>query len=295
MYYRRKILLSLFENFNFELGKIDIQKLSFLVCRIQGDKPSFDFIPYKFGCYSYQIGWDLKALHTYGYTSESENKWKLIKNENFTAQLTAKDQLVIKQIVRQFKTSSAEDLMRHTYKHYPYYAINSTVAKELLTTEEYQKIENQKPFNDKSMLYSIGYEGISLETYFNKLIINDVKILCDVRRNPISQKVGFSKSTLQKVCVALGIEYVHIPELGIQSDKRQNLKTQKDYDLLFADYEANQLVHQTEFVAQILALIKEKKRVAITCFEANYCQCHRSKVAIAACNHPEWTYSLKHL
>jgi uncharacterized protein YwgA len=87
MYYRRKILLSILENFNSELGKINIQKLCFLVCRYQTDKQSFDFIPYKYGCYSYQIVWDLNALKTYGYTNETDSKWVLNKNENFTSNI----------------------------------------------------------------------------------------------------------------------------------------------------------------------------------------------------------------
>lgn len=54
-----------------------------------------------------------------------------------------------------------------------------------------------------------------LEQYLNKLIENDVKVLCDVRRNPISMKFGFSKHQLIKACNGVGIEYKHIPEVGI--------------------------------------------------------------------------------
>ncbi len=66
-------------------------------------------------------------------------------------------------------------------------------------------------------------------------------MLCDVRKNAYSQKYGFSKSQLQKACEGVGISYIHMPELGINSDKRQHLISQSDYDLLFEDYEKNTL------------------------------------------------------
>ena len=168
-------------------------------------------------------------------------------------------------------------------------------AKQILTEDEYKKIEKEIPKQKETVLYTIGYEGIAFENYFNKLIINDVKVLCDVRKNPLSQKIGFSKTTLQKVCTALSIQYVHIPELGISSEKRQNLKTQRDYDLLFDDYETNQLSRQPDYITQVFELLIKFERIALTCFEASFCQCHRSKVAKAVTQLPEWNYELKHL
>jgi len=52
-------------------------------------------------------------------------------------------------------------------------------------------------------LFTIGYEGISLEEYFNRLIKNDVKVLVDVRNNPLSMKFGFSKTQLKRFCEKL--------------------------------------------------------------------------------------------
>jgi hypothetical protein len=47
-------------------------------------------------------------------------------------------------------------------------------------------------------IVTIGYEGRSLEAFLNLLLQNSVTLLCDVRRNPLSRKYGFSKSTLSK-------------------------------------------------------------------------------------------------
>ncbi|WP_342774750.1 DUF488 domain-containing protein [Bartonella massiliensis] len=53
----------------------------------------------------------------------------------------------------------------------------------------------------------------------NCLIENDIKFLCDVRKKPISRKHGFSKRQLEKAVSNIGIEYIHLPELGIVSKK----------------------------------------------------------------------------
>ncbi|WP_348602891.1 DUF488 family protein [Bartonella tribocorum] len=47
--------------------------------------------------------------------------------------------------------------------------------------------------DEKFCFFTIGYEGKSLENYLNCLLENNIKILCDVRKNPISRKYGFSK------------------------------------------------------------------------------------------------------
>lgn len=120
-------------------------------------------------------------------------------------------------------------------------------------------------------------------------------MLCDVRRNALSQKVGFSKNTLDSVCASLDIKYIHLPSLGIPSEKRRNLKTQKDYDILFADFESTHLVNETSSLYAILSLLDIHNRVALTCFEASHCQCHRSKVAKGITELPEWSYDLKHI
>ena len=190
---------------------------------------------------------------------------------------------------------SSDSLMKLTYINYQYYAINSIKAKEILTNEQYINIIKAKPQNDATTLYTIGYEGISLEAYLNRLIKNDIKVLVDVRNNPLSMKYGFSKSQLKTYCESLNIEYIHIPEVGIQSSQRQNLYRQSDYDALFKVYNEVNLKKTQIYQEQILNLLIAKKRIALTCFEANICQCHRTHLAKAIINLPEWKYDLKHI
>jgi uncharacterized protein (DUF488 family) len=185
--------------------------------------------------------------------------------------------------------------MCYTYNNYPYWAINSTTAQDLLSQAKYESVMRNKPKSVETILFTIGYEGISLEEYLNRLIQNDVKILVDVRCNPLSMKFGFSKSQLQHYCKSLNIEYVHFPEVGIQSEDRKCLYTQKDYDNLFIAYRKNNLAKTLKIQFAILNLLKQHKRTALTCFEANVNQCHRKHLAEAISYLPNFSYRLRHI
>tara|TARA_B110000503_G_C7094328_1_gene390855 strand:- start:551 stop:1438 length:888 start_codon:yes stop_codon:yes gene_type:complete len=295
MYYRRKIILSLLQVFEGELEKIQLQKLLFLFTRYQKDKKAFDFVPYKFGCFSFQANADLSTLKKYGIVSDSEKFWKKEDEVNYLNELKVEDKKTIKDFKIIYANKTSDDLINLTYKRYPYYSINSTIAEKHLSKEEFKNLDNFRSFEDETVLFTIGYEGITLETYLNKLIRNNIKILCDVRKNAMSMKYGFSKSQLKNACNSVGIEYIHIPEVGIESDQRQELKTQKDYDCLFEDYKEKNLKKSIDSQTEILKLLIKNKRIALTCFEANICQCHRKHLSEAITNLKGFKFTLEHL
>jgi uncharacterized protein (DUF488 family) len=141
---------------------------------------------------------------------------------------------------------------------------------------------------EETVLYTIGYEVISLERYLNRLIRNNVKLLCDVRKNAFSMNSGFSKSQLKNACEGVGIQYVHIPEVGINSDKRRELNPQIDYDLLFKEYKEINLSKTLNYQKEIFKLLEENKRIALTCFEVDTCQRHMTHLAEAILDFTEF-------
>lgn len=294
MYYRRKILLALLEIFDNRLEKISLQKFLMLVTNLQ-EKPDFHFVPYKYGCFSFQANADLATMSKYNQVKKDGNCWIKTDSTSYMSSLKERDRQAIRYTKLQHGNKNAEELIKYTYTKFPYFAVNSTIAKERLSVEEYRQVLNARPKSNKTILYTIGYEGISLEEYLNKLITNDIKVLCDVRKNSISMKYGFSKSQLEKACEAVGVKYVHLPELGIESDKRQVLNTQNDYDRLFALYRNDILPRTIKIQKNILAMLKENERIALTCFEANIYQCHRKHLADAVTKLPGFDYELKHI
>ncbi len=294
MYYRRKILLAILEAFGGELEKLQLQKLLMIFSSYQ-EKKNYHFVPYKFGCFSYQANADLSTMRKYEQVQESEKTWRKIDPIDYWQKLNHKDRLAITKLKTLFKGKKSEELIRYTYTKFPYYAINSTVAGRYLNDLEKAIVEAEKPKSNKKALFTIGYEGLSLEEYINKLLAADVKILCDVRKNSFSMKYGFNKSQLTMACEGVGIQFIHIPEVGIVSDKRQELNSQSDYDALFKDYRETVLPQTLTQQQEILGLIKNFDRVAITCFEADICQCHRKHLAEAICELPGFEYELLHI
>ena len=294
MFYRRKIILALLQLFDGQLDKIRLQKLLFLFTNKQS-KADYDFIPYKFGCYSYSANADMTAMVTRGFLNEDEKSFEKKDKNDYLNQLKPADLKLLQDVNTNYGKMSATALMKHTYLNFPFYATKSEAAENILTKEELEKVTKAKPKGNKTVLFTVGYEGISLEEYLVRLLKNDVKVLVDVRNNPLSMKYGFSKSQLRKYCVSLGIEYVHIPEVGLQSDQRKELNTQRDYDKLFADYRKNNLSKTTQSQNEILKLLKQHKRIALTCFEANICQCHRKHLAEAIETLPDFKYEVKHI
>jgi uncharacterized protein (DUF488 family) len=294
MFYRRKIILALLQAFDGRLSKISLQKLLFLFTN-QQVKVAYDFVPYRYGCYSFSANADLTAMVGYGLLSEDESSFTKIDQLNYAAALSEKDRKLLVEIKNTYGKFSADKLMILTYQDYPYFAINSMKSKEILTDEQYAKVQQAKPKSDKTILFTIGYEGISLEDYLNRLIKHDVKVLVDVRSNAVSMKYGFSRSQLKRFCANVNIEYLHIPEVGILSEQRQELNSQSDYDKLFDTYTKDHLKKTVSHQEAILKLLQQKQRIALTCFEANICQCHRKHLADAITQLPGWNFEIKHI
>lgn len=284
LYYRRKILLALLETFGGKLTAKQLQKFLFLFSRKQETK-AYDFVPYYYGCFSFQANQDVITLGNKGVlkvTEESSGRYiELVSPSHYLSTLDMFDQRAMLDLKSEFGMMSQTELIRYTYVNFPFYAIKSRIAPEILTESEMKVVNSQKRHITGQSLFTIGYEGVTLEAYLKRLIVNDVHLLCDVRKNAYSQKYGFSKAQLEKACRGVGIEYIHIPDLGIDSDKRRELKSQKDYDDLFDEYERTTLVKNRESLLRVLSLIDEYERVALTCFERDPMQCHRTRVARA--------------
>jgi uncharacterized protein (DUF488 family) len=126
-----------------------------------------------------------------------------------------------------------------------------------------------------STIVSVGYEGRSAEQLLDALVASDVAVLVDVRENAISRKAGLSKKSLRQGCVDRGIEYVHEPSLGNPKDNRDGFRSG---DAESRDrYEAHLEADGSEALDRVAELLRDRT-VALLCFEADPCSCHRSVV-----------------
>ena len=293
MFYRRKIALSLLRLFGGELSKVQMQKYLFLVA-VRQTKPSYEFVPHKYGCYSFQAEADRRTMVKYGWL-KGEEKWSLVTTVDHSASLKKADVAALLEVKRLYGGLSRDALLERIYTEHPFYAINSEILEEVLDTPAADAVKNARPLPTGSRLFTMGYEGVSLERFLRALIVQDIRLLCDVRRNPLSMKFGFSKGQLSRSCEALGIKYVHMPELGIASNKRRNLDTPADYEKLFDDYEETTLRSATDSLHRIRDLVSVHERIVLVCFEACHGECHRSRLAAALPRLDGWHTPIEHI
>lgn len=281
LFERQRVILTLLKALDGPIGHMDFQKLLFLYTKECEEKPSYEFVPYRFGGFSFTSYADKRRLIEVDLLEEDEQQWQLTKAGRQEAIRRPVSPEQVARFCRQHAGLRGNTLIAEIYRRYPYYATRSEIVEKVLPDVESRKRVAEASFNQSGpALLTIGYEGKCLEGYLNQLLQAGVTLLCDVRRNPLSRKYGFSKLTLSKACEGVGIRYEHLPELGIDSDKRRNLETQKDYDALFALYEREYLPGQNAALDRIRRwLVDDEQRVALTCFEELPQQCHRHCVA----------------
>lgn len=293
MFYRRKILLALLEAFGGSLAKADCQKLMFLFCSRRG-KSYYDFFPYKYGNFSFLLYQDWGRLIDLGYLTR-ENKFQLSPIQPYLQHLPLDDRLILQALVSEVGDLRGEELTRKVYLETPYYASRSRIAHKILDENEYQVLRREQNNDVSPCLFTIGYEGLSIDAFLNMLVFHNVVALVDVRKNPLSMKYGFSKKKFASYVQLAGLSYVHIPDLGISSELRKDLKSVSAYQKLFEYYSTAILPNQRAALEKLRDVIEEQRRVAITCFEADYHFCHRHKIAEYVEKEPSFGVSVIHL
>jgi uncharacterized protein (DUF488 family) len=255
--------------------------------------PSYDFVPYRYGGFSFTSYADKRRLTEQGLlVDDDEPTWKLTRAGKGAIDVPASERAAMKNFAKLNAHLRGDALVAEAYRQHPYYATRSDMAARVLRGDPaaLRAVKNARPASRPGVC-TIGYEGLTLEAYLNRLLLSGVTLLCDVRRNPLSRKYGFSKTTLSKSCEGVGIRYEHLPELGIPGERRRELETQADYDALFAEYEKDDLPKQGAALVKIRKWIAAGERVALTCYEHLPEQCHRHCVAEAlqVGTEPEWS------
>ena len=255
-----KGILFLLINNKSRMSKLRLVKLMFLISK---RIPLYYFVPYKYGPFSFQLYHDLSRLEKDGFVSIDDDSVHLLK-----ADIPSVDHK-IKNIVRMNseKYSALDDkmLLDYIYEEHPEYTIFSQYMKKM----DYDR--------NSSGIVTIGYEGKTIDKFLYELIKNKIGIVADVRRNAYSMKFGFQRNKLESYLEKIGIDYIHMPELGIPSDSRKNLNSYEDYQALFASYR-----HDIETKLDSLERIKsisQNKKVSLMCFEKDVKYCHRGVIA----------------
>lgn len=254
-----------------EASHIEITKWAFLVREetpSAGGASFYQFVPYQFGPFSFGLYQEVAALVRDGLVSEPQkDRWSLTPlGVEEARRAPSASAAAVRAIVRQFKRKDAPDLVKYVYDRHRWYTINSNIKKLA-----------DRPVAAPAV-YTAGYEGLLIDGFLNGLLRNGIERLVDVRHNPVARRYGFHKSTLGRLCGKLGIDYTHMPELGIRSEERQNLDEPGARRSLFERYASSTLRSERSAIKAVADLVAERPSVLV-CMEAQACDCHRSHLA----------------
>ncbi len=270
---RQRIILSLIQKSGGKISRLEIMKLAFLLSR-EGEsrilENFYQFLPYKFGPYSFNMIHELDSLKSNGFIKD-------ISKQELSITQIAKSELEnlegsvvsdINRINRIYGKLSVSKLIDAVYSNYPWYTVLS---------DNINKRTQQLPKAVKKV-YTAGYEGLQIDGFLDLILKAGIRRIIDIRKNPISRVYGFHGKTLSRLSRNLGIEYNHFPTLGIETNLRSNLVKESDYIHLFNNYKADVLSNKMDEIESVVKLMNDLPSVLV-CQEANNNQCHRSVLA----------------
>ncbi len=278
---RERIALKVLEEAGGSLPKTVFVKLMFLLRMETGLKQNssfYDFVPYKYGPHSFALYRDLFRLGSYGYVEEGDdfvalNQKLLVETQHQTEGLARNLQFAVADIVERYGQMKASPLIKVVYERYRWYALNS---------ERSERNHFPIPSRPKAppAVYTIGYEGKTVDAFFNYLLEEGIKTIIDVRANPVSRKYGFAGRRMKEIGERIGIGYQHFPTLGVPSRERAYLTDKASRIKLFDRYEQITLVDRRHEVSRVGNHMKSEPTVLV-CIEKDVECCHRSRLALA--------------
>lgn len=275
---RQRILLSFVYRCEKAPTRTQLMKWLFLLRHEQSDVVNgsyYEFVPYHYGPFSFQAYRDIAALEDTGILEPGElcvargNKTKVVK-EIRNLERDVRDG--IGSVLSTYGKISGNNLIEDIYERYPWYASRSKLNKKKRSKKE------------KLAVYTVGYEGRSIDGLLDHLLRSGIKQLIDVRKNAMSRKYGFAGTTMARLTEDVGIDYVHIPDLGISGSLRVNLSSDSAYEELFDQYEQETLPKVEDDIVHAANLCLSKPSV-LMCFEASIDQCHRGRLAPRVAEH----------
>lgn len=287
LFAREKLLISLLYALQKPIADIDFQMFLFLYCTLcyrNSEKRTtasiYEFLPYNDRACSFTSYHDRKRLITRNVLEDSVAEWKLTSFGKILADGSRSEDT--HNFIKKYGALKAEELIDRSFQVVPLIAKESEILRRALMYDSHtkeQRIREAQSTLSNACLFTIGYQQRSQEGFLKLLFKSSIAVLIDIRRNPISRRYGFSKSALQEACSKLDIQYEHLPQLGIAKHERSDLNNEQSYRKLFEDYKNNVIPNEEDSVEILLAKLSSDKRIALTCFERDPEQCHRSVLA----------------
>lgn len=261
--WKQKILRNILVFLNNEkYSRLKVFKIAFLLGR---NIRFYDFVPYKYGPYSFEMDKDLRIFIKNGWINMENNQIYINKHIIKSLDNNTDNTDETREVINKFGNRNETNLLNYVYENYPFYIQNSLLINQ-------QKSKKQTvPIS----IYTIGYQNLSIDLFINILIEKQIKTVLDVRNKPFSYKYGFNYSWLKKYLLEFDIEYINIPELGIEEKYRKTLLHNQLWE-----YYSIVLENNKKYLDKISNIIIKGPTV-LMCYEMNPNDCHRLRLAKA--------------
>ena len=123
--------------------------------------------------------------------------------------------------------------------------------------------------------YTVGYQGIDVDTVVAAARRAGVTIIVDTRRHPTSRRPSFRREALRRRLEADGIQYVSEPRLGVPKRVRPLARSRPW--LFQAAYRG--VLSRAASAVEDTVRMAGRETIALLCFEAEAGECHRSLLA----------------
>src|SRR5215472_8836248 len=155
---RQRLLLTMLDALREPVGNIDFQKLLFFYTQECEKVPSYDFVPYKFGAFSFTSYADKRRLTEAGLLAQNEQQWELTDSGRKTARRESIVPLIVAGFCRRHGSLRGDALIAEQYRKHPYYATRSEILDTVLTDKEsLRRVAEARPATAKPGLATIGY------------------------------------------------------------------------------------------------------------------------------------------
>jgi hypothetical protein len=279
---RRTLLLSMLS----ELSKpVTTNRLHLLVALLSVNEanPSWYFIPTDRGPFSVDLLHDLRAFEKAKFVQIDEGGVSVDQavGEKELSSLDTENLELLYKTIDSYAAMQDDLLLDHALLSRPFWGIRTKRK-----GAEIQQIRQQVSSAIRG-LYTLGYEGLSIDSFINLLLMVDVQQVIDVREFAFSRRSEYAKKNLDEALSLAGITYTGVPEVGIPTKARKEILEDKSKEELLAYYESEILPDTGPYADEVARLVR-KHNIALICHEEDPGQCHRSLFAASVIKaHPD--------
>ncbi len=111
---------------------LDFQKLLFLYTHEEEDEPSYEFVPYRFGGFSFTSYADKRRLIDLGMLDDEERQWTLTDAGKAAARQAGFERVCMDRFAKRWAGLRGDALVAEIYRRFPFYATRSEIADKVL-------------------------------------------------------------------------------------------------------------------------------------------------------------------